>query len=71
MNPQRPPLAGQSSSALARLIGLAGVLQLSACLTPPPLNPGNDNAGGSTTATALAPHGVEKMTELDAWTAGR
>ncbi len=69
MNPPRPYLAGQSSSALARLIGLAGVLQLSACLTPPPLTPGNDNAGASTQVTALAPHAVEKMTEQDAWTA--
>jgi len=69
VNPPRPYLAGQSSSALARLCGLVGVLQLSACLTPPPLNPGNDNAGASTQATALAPHALEKMTEQDAWTA--
>ena len=69
MNPPRPYLAGQSWSTTARRYGLASVLQLSACLTPPPLNPGNDSAGASTPATAMAPHAVEKMTEQDAWTA--
>ena len=51
---------------------LLGVTPSFSCLRPPPRNPGDTAGAGATTGAAVAaatPPPLEKMTELDAWTA--